>query len=61
MVSCPNVKKECLLHCFHSVPHGWHRTCKDGGCPVTLNKCVCSEHPVQVNVKLHLREDGRLK
>lgn len=68
MVSCPNVKQQCFnvfdtedRACPHAVPHDRGRMCTWGGCPVTFRRLECSEHPVQVKVHEHLREEGSLK
>jgi hypothetical protein len=53
LVSCPHVKLECQ-HCFHFVPHDRVRMCKNGICPVTFKRCVCSEEPVKIDLSKHL-------
>jgi hypothetical protein len=61
MVSCHNVKLECLEHCFHSVPHDRCRMCVAGVCPVTHHRLMCFEFPKPVNVTKNLRKEGKLK
>ena len=61
MVSCPNVKKECLDHCWHSIPHDRINMCTTGICPLTFKKLVCSEQPPRINLHSNLRKEGAMK
>jgi hypothetical protein len=61
MVSCPNIKRECLNHCWHSVPHDRVSMCTKGVCPLTRKKLVCSEQPLKINIHAHLRVEGAIR
>ena len=60
-ISCPNVKRECLGHCWHSVPHDQVSMCTAGVCPITFKKCICNEKPSGINYRKNLRIEGAMK
>lgn len=59
MVSCPNVIRECIEHCEHSIPHDRCRMCTDGVCPVTHRRCECDEKPRPIDLSRNLRDKGK--